>query len=588
MEANGKQTKYGAWKTMLIVFACVLTNFLGKHIAATLELPLWLDCLGTVFAAYVLGPISGAVVGCTGNIIYSFWNANSLVYGLTSIFIGLTAGVAARRKFFESFFKTTSLAGGVTIGAVVISTVLNLLFYGGSTGNVWGDGVRDFMRERGAAPVVASAVGELYLDFLDKLVTLLALWLLIMIVRRVRARGGLRGKKKRGIVIGILVLLLCAEALCLPAFAADSAGTAADAAYIQQVYGADSGLPGGRANDVVQTNDGVLWVGASSGLYRYTGSGFHSMEAFESVKNVNCLYVDQEGRLWIGTNDNGLVLSINGKLTNTLDSASGLPSDSVSGIVQSADGDYYIGTGGALALVRIAIGITVTKTVDAVRGVRCLSADGDGHVAAVTADGRLYILKEQEVLLEIAAPRSAVFSACAFDENGLLYAGTADGTVCTYHMDGGKPDGYEAHRCDGAGRINQIFFQAGIAWILSENCVGTLNRDVWQRIDTGAFGSSVSRMAVDYQGNLWFASAKNGLLQLSETSFPNLNRKYGLPEEPVNTTCIRDDILYVGSDRGLAAVDLRSGRVIENALTEALSGHPVRCLIADGAGALCV
>ena len=104
-------------RTMLIAFACVLVNFIGKHLAATLELPLWLDCIGTVFAAYVLGPVSGALVGCTGNIIYAYWDANSLLYGLTSIFIGISTGIAARKKYFESFFKSTSLAGGLAIGS---------------------------------------------------------------------------------------------------------------------------------------------------------------------------------------------------------------------------------------------------------------------------------------------------------------------------------------------------------------------------------------------------------------------------------------------------------------------------------------
>lgn len=59
------KSKFEPVKTMLVVFGCVLVNFLGKRFAAALALPLWLDCVGTVFAAYVLGPVSGAVVGCT-------------------------------------------------------------------------------------------------------------------------------------------------------------------------------------------------------------------------------------------------------------------------------------------------------------------------------------------------------------------------------------------------------------------------------------------------------------------------------------------------------------------------------------------
>ena len=57
------------------------------------------------------------------------------------------------------------------------------------------------------------------------------------------------------------------------------------------------------------------------------------MNEFDSVKNVNCLYVDEEGRLWIGTNDNGLAIAVGGRISNSLFSGSGLPSDSVKSIV---------------------------------------------------------------------------------------------------------------------------------------------------------------------------------------------------------------------------------------------------------------
>ena len=76
--------------------------------------------------------------------------------------------------------------------------------------------------------------------------------------------------------------------------------------YIQTVYNRENGLPGGCANDIAQTADGILWIGTYGGLYRYNGNEFQWMDEFESVKTVNCLYTDEEGRLWIGTNESGL------------------------------------------------------------------------------------------------------------------------------------------------------------------------------------------------------------------------------------------------------------------------------------------
>ena len=42
------------------------------------------------------------------------------------------------------------------------------------------------------------------------------------------------------------------------------------------------------------------------------------MNNFSDVKNVNCLYTDEEGRLWIGTNDNGVSIAINENIENTI------------------------------------------------------------------------------------------------------------------------------------------------------------------------------------------------------------------------------------------------------------------------------
>ena len=74
--------------------------------------------------------------------------------------------------------------------------------------------------------------------------------------------------------------------------------------------------------------------------------------------------------------------------------------------------------------------------------------------------------------------------------------------------------------------VARIAFQDEITWLLSDNGIWVLKDGAVQRVDTGDFNASVERMAVDYQGNLWFASSKQGLMQLSETIFPNLNIPY--------------------------------------------------------------
>ncbi len=582
---EGRKFKNSPLGTILIVFFCIVVNFTGKHLAVKYELPLWLDSIGTVIAAYVLGPISGAIIGCTGNIIYSFWDANSLAYSLTSIFIGAGMGVAARKKYFESFFGATTVAGGVTIGSVFISTILNLSFYGGYTGNIWGDGVVNFLMDRNIPKFIASTIGECYLDFLDKIITVLFMFYLIKVVRFFRKRKEFKDAIRKSAGSGLIILALIAGTL-VPSFRSEAAARN-DVTYIQRIFNADNGLPCGHANDIVQTNDGILWVGSYSGLYRYNGNNFRFMEEFDTVKNVNCLYVDEEGRLWIGTNDSGVVIAIGSEQVNVLNTTKGLPSDSVRSIVQSSDGDYYIGTSDQMVVVRLKNGITISAELPEIRYAQSIAADRHGNVATVTADGSLYILNSGKITCEVPKfDEKTMYSCCEFSPEGLLYAGTTDGRVMVYKLMINSVVIQHASVCSGVSEINRICFTDRDTWVLADNGVGRLHGNAYTRVPTGDFNSSVERMCVDYQGNLWFASTRHGLLQLSESCFSDLYTLYGLSSAVVNTTAIHDGILYIGADNGLTEVHMSSGSLRRDGLTESLNGIRIRCIYDDTAGNL--
>ena len=566
---------------MFIVFCCVLVNFVGKHSAVTHELPLWLDSLGTIFAAYVLGPASGAIVGCSTNIIYFFWDPKSLAYALTSIFIGISFGLAARKRYFDSFFGATTVAGGVTFGSVIISTILNLFFYDGFTGNVWGDGVVSYFMEKGIPKIIASTIGEMYLDFLDKVCTVLFMYFIVRMVRSAKRERRLHHHLPSLI---LLILSLGVSSLA-PSFKASAA--VYDNTYIQRFYNADNGLPCGHANDIAQTFDGMLWVGSYSGLYRYNGTNFTFMDEFDSVKNVNCLYVDEEGRLWIGTNDSGVVVAIDGRQVSVFDTNKGLPSDSVRSIVQCSNGDYYIGTSDQMVVVCLKDGIRVKTEISKIRYAQSVTADRSGNVATVTAEGKLYVLKDGKIDFEIKASASDIrFSSCRFSPEGLLYASTSDGRILVYRINNGAAMLQHTIKCVGVTEINRIYFDNSRVWVLADNGIGVIEGYTYSHVSTEDFNSSIVNMTVDYQGNFWFASTRHGLLQLSESCFSNLYVTYGIDPAVVNSTALMDGILYIGADNGLSAVDLYPGLVLNNDLTRMYEGVRIRCLTKDSLGNL--
>lgn len=164
--------------TLVLIPAAVAINYIGKLFAAALKLPLWLDSIGTMLAASLAGPVAGAVCGAINNIIYGFQDPISFVYAITSIGIGIAAGLLARCGFFDKM--VSALAAGVIIAAVAvaISTPLNLVFWGGQTGNMLGDAAFAACLGFGLPAWLASLIDEVVVDLPDKIVTVLIVFLI--------------------------------------------------------------------------------------------------------------------------------------------------------------------------------------------------------------------------------------------------------------------------------------------------------------------------------------------------------------------------------------------------------------------------
>ena len=53
------------FKVAFFVIFCILLDLSGKYFAVSFQLPVCLDSIGTVLAAYRFGSLSGAIVGVT-------------------------------------------------------------------------------------------------------------------------------------------------------------------------------------------------------------------------------------------------------------------------------------------------------------------------------------------------------------------------------------------------------------------------------------------------------------------------------------------------------------------------------------------
>ena len=136
------------WKTWQICFfsaGCVLLNAAGRELCSRLSLPLWMDSFGTVLCAYLTGPICGAMVGVTGNILRTLSDPISWAYGLTSIALAAVVGRGLKHNSLDSLLGAMTVALQATLLSVLVSVPLNLLLNNGMTGNYFGDAVFQFL-----------------------------------------------------------------------------------------------------------------------------------------------------------------------------------------------------------------------------------------------------------------------------------------------------------------------------------------------------------------------------------------------------------------------------------------------------------
>ena len=160
--------------SLVLIPAAVGINYIGKSFAAALKLPLWLDAIGTVLASMLAGPIIGGLCGAINNIIYGLtMDPVSFVYAITSAAMGVVAGVMAYRGWVASFWKAFWVGAVIAAVAAVVSTPINMVFWKGQTGNVWGDALYAVLLAHKNPVWLASFLDVLVVDIPVKIATVL-------------------------------------------------------------------------------------------------------------------------------------------------------------------------------------------------------------------------------------------------------------------------------------------------------------------------------------------------------------------------------------------------------------------------------
>ena len=373
--------------------------------------------------------------------------------------------------------------------------------------------------------------------------------------------------------------------------------------YSAVLYDNSNGLPTSEANAIAETSEGFIWIGSYAGLIRYDGNTFERIGSTGGISSIKCLYVDSRDRLWMGTNDNGIAVMEKGefRLWGKLD---GLKSAHTRAITEDENGTIYIATTCGIATIDKDDNLAMLEDdLISEANMRFIIMGNDGLIYGLTNYGDIMTFKDGKLVNYISGSDNVESGAVGafypdMEEPGMVYLQTVDYGFCHARMGERLTDLVEID-IQPLSTVQMISSIDGKLWICASNGIGYVENDEFHLLENLPMNNSVGGVMMDYLGNLWFTSTRQGVMKIVPNQFSNLFERFDLPTNVVNTTCMCEEKLFVGSDTGLMvlgdegpvssfpltkATTLSGEDLGSSDLIELLDGCRIRSIIRDSQG----
>ena len=324
--------------------------------------------------------------------------------------------------------------------------------------------------------------------------------------------------------------------------------------YLRTDFTVEQGLPDDEVNAIAQTPNGFLWVGTDGGLARFDGEHFTQIRLRAGVSKelpVSALLATPDGALWVGT-ESGLAyipstaVDYFDRSLMTMYHPGAGPSDRISCLL-IRDGILWVGT--ARGLFRFDRGHFVTVIPD--EPISTIDQTSNGHMLIVTGHGFLEwdgsrILRYPGYPRQLGVRSDEIFQVHE-DRNGVRWFCTGSGVARLVNGSFQKLAPYN-HSAESA--VFRIYEDPqGNLWT---NHGSGLFRANDKSIEGVALGVHARSMYSDMNGNLWVATASEGLLRFTDRTFRMYTAADGLPASniPMTALAAHDGTLWVGSNCG--------------------------------------
>ncbi len=368
--------------------------------------------------------------------------------------------------------------------------------------------------------------------------------------------------------------------------------------FVSRNWNAESGLPVNTVTDITQDSDGYMYFGTYSGLLRFDGVEFLTINRLYNENydflSARALLQDINKDLWIGSNDEGLICIKRNEVVEKYTVKDGLPSNSIRALCEDKNGYIWVGTASGVTCI-------LHHAVELPFGFENIPDGNNFNVNQIYCDstGKVWIITRTEKGLytynnghfEIASPiksfENAIITTVLQEENGTFWFGVAphyavkveNGKETVYDVGHGNQKG-TAVTCIAKDSEDNIWFglDKGMAVLHNDSIY-------YSGADKVLKEESVTAIMEDREKNIWITLDRGGIQKLSYGKFKTTNL-------PATVNAIAQDkfrnVIWLGCDDGVRCYNKEKDILIENQITKLCKNIRVRHVDVTEEGAVLI
>lgn len=327
-----------------------------------------------------------------------------------------------------------------------------------------------------------------------------------------------------------------------------------------KVWTKQQGLPDDAVTAILQTRDGYLWIGTLGGLVRFDGMKFVPVTpvpfATKEALRVIALCEDTAGRLWVGTQGQGLFCTTDDAL-KPYGTPFGKLDDTINSIAADNAGNLLLGTpSGLIVLEKDRLLRFTTKEGLANDFVSNVHIARSGTIW-ITTRGGMCRFKDGRIIpypFQTDSPGRNPESLGVYEDTSSNLWAFGD----TYLVN--LTDGKHLNHFGSGDNMSSLRIWSLCEGRHGELWIGTSGKGLYCftndrflpiTLHNGGLTSDVRALCEDREGNLWLGTYGGGLVRLQPRNVRVLDSAVGLPNRPA--VCLAFDHqghALIGFDRG--------------------------------------